>query len=125
MQVTAIIRRRIGELNVSRAEVARRAGIAPSTFSRVLSDQKPLYLEQLDAVCAVIGLDTGSVLDAADRASRERVRVSTSPAAALASAAPTPERATDTTATTGPKVREVQPQKRAAKRRGNPRGHTA
>lgn len=55
-------------------DVADLAGINPSTLSRLLSVQKPIYVEQLDALCEALDLELGALLDAADTASAGRER---------------------------------------------------
>ena len=74
-RAASLLRQRIADLNWSDGQVADAAGIARGTFSRLLNAKKPIYLEQLDATCAVLGLDLGWVLDEADRQSRGRARV--------------------------------------------------
>lgn len=57
--------------------MATAAGISPSQFSRVLNGQKSLTLDQLDAICAALGIDVVNVLaeaDARSRAERRHVR---------------------------------------------------
>jgi DNA-binding Xre family transcriptional regulator len=68
--ITRVLRARIGELNTSATDVARRAEMPQSTMSRLLNDKKPIYVEQLDTICRVLGLEIGRVLDEADRAAR-------------------------------------------------------
>ncbi|WP_179210859.1 helix-turn-helix domain-containing protein [Cellulomonas iranensis] len=70
--IAARLRARIGELNITAKVVAERSGIPTATLSRLLNEKKPIYVEQLDALCSALNLDIAAVLDAADRASRRR-----------------------------------------------------
>lgn len=54
----------------AQAEVAAAADMSASQLSRALSGQKVFTLDQLDAVCAAIGLDLVTTLGDADRATR-------------------------------------------------------
>lgn len=74
-RVASLLRQQIAELRLSAAEVSRSSGIPPATLSRLLAGQRPIYLEQLDALCAVLNLDMGWLLDEADRQARGRQRL--------------------------------------------------
>lgn len=60
---------------LSQAAVARDADMSTSQFSRVLNGHKVFTLEELDRVCAALGLELSEVVDLADRASRTRRRL--------------------------------------------------
>jgi transcriptional regulator with XRE-family HTH domain len=53
-------------------QVAEQSGISPAQLSRVLSGKKVFTLDQLDAVCAVVGVDLIDIVSAADAATRAR-----------------------------------------------------
>jgi len=72
VEVASLLRQRIAALNIDQKTVAERSQINESTLSRLLNNKKPIYLEQLDALCAALGLEIGGLLDAADRATRRR-----------------------------------------------------
>lgn len=74
-RVASLLRQRIADLNISASLVAEQSGIPQGTLSRLLNAKKPLYLEQLDALCAVLDLDLGWLLDEADRQTRGRPRL--------------------------------------------------
>lgn len=74
-RVASLLRQRIADLNWSDAKVADKAGIPPATLSRLLNAKKPIYLEQLDSICAAVDLDTAWVLDEADRQTAGRPRL--------------------------------------------------
>ncbi|MBK0420392.1 helix-turn-helix transcriptional regulator [Leucobacter sp. CSA1] len=60
---------------LSQAAVARDAGMSTSQLSRVLNGHKVFTLEELDRVCAALGLELSEVVDHADQASRMRRRL--------------------------------------------------
>jgi DNA-binding Xre family transcriptional regulator len=62
IELAAILRERIGRLNMSNAEIARQADIDPSTLSRLLRGVRPFYAEDLERVCEALGLDLGDVM---------------------------------------------------------------
>ncbi|MCK2031230.1 helix-turn-helix domain-containing protein [Microbacterium galbinum] len=64
----------IAERGLAQARVADEAGISPSQLSRVLTGKKVFTLDQLDAVCSVIGVDLIDVVAAADAATTSRPR---------------------------------------------------
>lgn len=57
---------------LSRTEVAAHAQMSLAQLSRTLSGKKVFTLDQLDAVCAVIGIDLVDLLTLADRNTRSR-----------------------------------------------------
>jgi len=59
---------------LAQARVAVEAGISPSQLSRALAGKKVFTIDQLDAVCSVIGLDLIDVIAAADAATKTRPR---------------------------------------------------
>ncbi|GAT73597.1 helix-turn-helix protein [Microbacterium sp. HM58-2] len=59
---------------LAQARVATDAGLSASQLSRALSGKKVFTLDQLDAVCSVLGLDLIAVIAAADAATRTRPR---------------------------------------------------
>ncbi|WP_417510640.1 helix-turn-helix domain-containing protein [Microbacterium sp.] len=54
--------------------VAEDAGMSPSQLSRALTGKKVFTLDQLDAVCSVVGIDLVDVVSAADAATSDRPR---------------------------------------------------
>lgn len=74
-RVASLLRQRIADLNRGDGRVADDAGIPRASFSRLLNAKKPIYLEQLDSICEVLGLEIGWVLDEADRQASGRVRL--------------------------------------------------
>jgi len=52
---------------MSIAELARQAGIEPSQLSRMLKPEKPMLVQELDALCRALGLRLGDVLEEATR----------------------------------------------------------
>lgn len=94
-RVASLLRQRIADLDAQASTVARDAGIPKATFSRLLHGQRPIYLEQLDAICAALGLDLGWLLDEADRQSKGRGRlISVASADSKAEPPPMPSSAT-------------------------------
>ncbi|NJI61149.1 helix-turn-helix transcriptional regulator [Microbacterium oxydans] len=64
----------ISDRGLAQARVADEAGISPSQLSRALTGKKVFTLDQLDAVCDVIGVDLIEVIAAADAATKARPR---------------------------------------------------
>ncbi|KQQ65734.1 helix-turn-helix domain-containing protein [Microbacterium sp. Leaf320] len=62
----------IAHRGLAQARVADETGISPSQLSRVLTGKKVFTLDQLDAVCAVIGVDLIEIISAADTATKSR-----------------------------------------------------
>jgi len=64
-------------------QLAKMTDIPPSTLSRLLTPTKVMTIQQLDAICRALGLDTGSVLNSASRTvaehEAERLRESIQP----------------------------------------------
>lgn len=54
--------------------MAEVAGISPSQLSRAIAGKKVFTLDQLDAVCTVIGVDLIDIVAAADAATKTRPR---------------------------------------------------
>jgi len=67
----------ISDRGLAQARVADEAGISPSQLSRALTGKKVFTLDQLDAVCAVIGVDLIEIISAADAATKTRARPKT------------------------------------------------
>lgn len=59
---------------MAQGAVAEAAGLSSSQLSRVLSGKKVFTLDQLDAVCSVIGVDMIEIVAQADAATRARPR---------------------------------------------------
>lgn len=57
---------------LAQARVAEEASISPSQLSRALTGKKVFTLDQLDAVCSVIGVDLIEIVSAADAATKSR-----------------------------------------------------
>ena len=64
----------IAARGLAQARVAEEAGISPSQLSRALTGKKVFTLDQLDAVCDVVGVDLIDVIAAADAATPSRPR---------------------------------------------------
>lgn len=64
----------IAARGLAQAHVATKAGMSPAQLSRALTGKKVFTLDQLDAVCAVVGADLIDVVAAADAATRSRPR---------------------------------------------------
>lgn len=64
----------IASRGLAQARVALEAGISPSQLSRALTGKKVFTLDQLDAVCSVIGVDLIEIVSAADAATKSRPR---------------------------------------------------
>ena len=59
----------------AQADVAERAGMSPSQFSRALAGKKVFTLDQLDAVCVELGQPIESVVERASREIHPRLRL--------------------------------------------------
>lgn len=64
----------INDRGLAQNRVAEEAGMSPSQLSRALTGKKVFTLDQLDAVCAVIGVDLIDVVTAADAVTASRPR---------------------------------------------------
>lgn len=62
----------IAARGLAQARVADEAAISPSQLSRALTGKKVFTLDQLDAVCSVIGVDLIEIVSAADAATKSR-----------------------------------------------------
>ena len=62
----------IASRGLSQASVAVSAGMSPSQLSRALTGKKVFTIDQIDAVCVVLGIDLIDVVSAADKATRSR-----------------------------------------------------
>ena len=59
---------------LAQSSVALDAGISPSQLSRAITGKKVFTLDQLDAVCSVIGVDLIEIVASADAATKSRPR---------------------------------------------------
>ncbi|WP_162817545.1 helix-turn-helix domain-containing protein [Microbacterium paraoxydans] len=64
----------IAARGLAQSRVADEAGISPSQLSRALTGKKVFTLDQLDAVCIVVGVDLIDVVSSADAATKSRPR---------------------------------------------------
>ena len=73
---------------MTQLELARLTGIDASTLSRLLTPKKQMLVEQLDAICRALRIDTAAVIDSARKvvaeyeAEKLRGEVSVTPRAA-------------------------------------------
>lgn len=72
--VGRLLSEEIAARGLAQARVAVEAGISPSQLSRVLAGKKVFTLDQLDAVCSVVGADLIEIVAAADAATKSRPR---------------------------------------------------
>lgn len=79
LEVTRILSDAIADRGVTQAEVATAAGMSASQLSRTLDGQKPLTLEQLEALCEALGDDVVRVISTADAAMRSDRLINVSP----------------------------------------------
>lgn len=75
---------------MTRAELARTTGIEQSQVSRMLAPTKPMFIEELVAICDAVGVDPGSLIREAER----RAALSTTTPTKTESATLTTESAT-------------------------------
>lgn len=69
--LAAALRARAAEGQVTQTQIAQVTGISQSQVSKLLRGRRVLDIDELDAICHVLGLDIGEVLTiAAHKASR-------------------------------------------------------
>jgi DNA-binding Xre family transcriptional regulator len=61
LATAAKLRGLMAEKALKGKDVAESTGIPPSTLSRLLNGRKPIYLDQLDAICAAVGTSVAEV----------------------------------------------------------------
>lgn len=65
--VTRVIRDVAEDLYLSQAELGRRSGVPQSTISRAYKGTQAFTIDQLDALCSVLGVSLAAVVDEAQK----------------------------------------------------------
>ena len=73
-QVGRLLADAISVRGLAQSQVAEQSGMSPSQLSRALTGKKVFTLDQLDDVCAVVGVDLVDVVASADVTTRTRPR---------------------------------------------------
>lgn len=61
-QVASTVRAAMAKFNVTQAEMAAAVGVSQSQLSKMVRGTRPIDIDQLDAMCRALGLDTGTVV---------------------------------------------------------------
>ena len=70
--ITAILRERMGRDNITKTALAAAVGISRPQVQKILAGTKQIDVEQLDALCWVLGLKARVVIAEADAATSSR-----------------------------------------------------
>jgi predicted transcriptional regulator len=65
LDIAAIVRETIDDMGVTRAGVARAAGIPRTTFYRRLNGSTPFYLHELFTVSRILGMQASDLVERA------------------------------------------------------------
>lgn len=72
--VASLLRQRVAELGIDGITVSRQTSISQPTMSRILRGERPVTTEELDLICAALGVTAADLITRAEGAVPDRQR---------------------------------------------------
>ena len=60
MRIYERVKRYINDQGIKHAVIAKKAGIPAKTFSAIMCGRRPMYAEDLESICNVLGVNAGA-----------------------------------------------------------------